>query len=556
MQSLLYLLLAGVSVEAFSIERRPFYQASYPSSHTGITSTGTCTIGAIRAFSRNPRATDTTTSLHQTRRGTELSRYKTRAAILQYTLKTKEKEYKLQDSKLQILQSVIQKLQSSNKNLLDKIKELQQERDGIHFQPQSDEIWPPDMEAQLIKEEFYSKEVEWENTLNMAQVKFQKMRSSCQSLVEEATARDADIVFYQERAKVDESEMVLLRKEVEEREELVASLEEEKDDLQNMLGKQRDEINIVENKGHEREKLVASLEEEKDDLQNMLEKQRDEINSVENKGHEERSDNDDIEMQEDERLEKLQNQVEELTEQNAKAKEQLLELGTKRKSRREEMEKLIEKEQDKILVLQEKFSNAESEKKSLQEKYKQSAKEFESLQNSTNLASIEKENLAKQMSKESLEIATAAVLQSEERERELEKKLNGAQTQLQESKIENTGLSDKVSELETQLGQIREMKEKQQTNALVKKLQVETEDSEHLKWEKRLSDQENEYEGRIQELKSRIEELAKDGDGEVDGQLVEHAGAGDNTREIVVVSVPRQRRLSRLVNRIKSVLKK
>lgn len=521
MQSLLYLLLAGVSVEAFSIERRPFYQASYPSSHTGITSTGTCTIGAIRAFSRNPRATDTTTSLHQTRRGTELSRYKTRAAILQYTLKTKEKEYKLQDSKLQILQSVIQKLQSSNKNLLDKIKELQQERDGIHFQPQSDEIWPPDMEAQLIKEEFYSKEVEWENTLNMAQVKFQKMRSSCQSLVEEATARDADIVFYQERAKVDESEMVLLRKEVEEREE-----------------------------------LVASLEEEKDDLQNMLEKQRDEINSVENKGHEERSDNDDIEMQEDERLEKLQNQVEELTEQNAKAKEQLLELGTKWKSRREEMEKLIEKEQDKILVLQEKFSNAESEKKSLQEKYKQSAKEFESLQNSTNLASIEKENLAKQMSKESLEIATAAVLQSEERERELEKKLNGAQTQLQESKIENTGLSDKVSELETQLGQIREMKEKQQTNALVKKLQVETEDSEHLKWEKRLSDQENEYEGRIQELKSRIEELAKDGDGEVDGQLVEHAGAGDNTREIVVVSVPRQRRLSRLVNRIKSVLKK
>ena len=68
---------------------------------------------------------NTATSLYETRRGTELSRYKTRAAILQYTLQTKQKEYKLQDSKLQILESVIKKLQSSNKNLLDKIKELQ-----------------------------------------------------------------------------------------------------------------------------------------------------------------------------------------------------------------------------------------------------------------------------------------------------------------------------------------------------------------------------------------------------------------------------------------------
>ena len=514
-QAFTYLLLSSQAhiegVGAFSYQSACFNKGS--SSHYTHN-------GAVRIEAFGPKK-GSSTSLQETRRGTELSRYKTRSAILQYTLKTKQKEYKLQDSKLQILQSVIQKLQSSNKNLLDKIKELQQERDGIHYQPQSDEIWPPEMEVEVIKKEFQSKEAEWENALNMAQVKYQKLRKRCQELAEEVSLKDADIAFYQERAEVDESEMVLLRKEVGEREEYVTSLEEERDELQKML-------------------------QEKDDMNTT------EVSKTQNE-----SNTDDTQEAVDGKLTQLQNQIDVLTEQNIKAKEQLLELGAKWKNRREEMEMLIMKEQDKIIALQEKLFIAESEIHLQQEKNEQLSKEFDALQNSTSLVSIEKEILAKQMSKESLEIATAAVRQAEEREKELKKKLKRSQTQLEKARDESDCFEDKISKLEAQINEIQKTAEKlEKTEELVEKLETQievVENTERLKWEKRLSDQENEYERRVQELESQIEDMACNNSVK---QIVDLTVVKNDAREISILPISRPKRLRRLANRIKSLVKK
>ncbi len=494
---ILSIFFIAIGVESFPTDTVSFRRPPY---------TETARIRSLRPIHRSA-----STSLHDARRGTELSRYKTRAAILQYTLQKKQKEYKLQDSKLQILQSVIKKLQSSNKNLLEKIKELQQERDGMHVRPQSDEIWPPDLEFQVIKEEFRSKEVEWENALNMARVKYQKIKSRYLKLAEESMAKDADIAFYQDRSKVDESEISFLTKEVEQRDELIAEIEKEKEELQEMLEKQKVEMsNVIE------------LDKEKS------------------------SSGDDIEH-DHEKLKALQIQVDALTAQNAEAKAQLLELGSKWKSRREEMELLILKEQDKILALQEQLHDSEIKEQSLKEQYEKLSEEFKSFQNSTQLASTEKENLAKQMSKESLEIATAAVRQAEEKERSLKKKLKRAIAQLEDSKTENGDLSNRVSDLESQLEQVQELKQKEnEASGLVKKLKMqikEIENSESAEWEKRLSIQEADYNERIEELQLQIQEL-KDS--------VEK----DETREIVVLPVQETSRLRRFANRIKSVVKK
>lgn len=221
------------------------------------------------------------------------------------------------------------------------------------------------------------------------------------------------------------------------------------------------------------------------------------------------------------------------------------------------MEILIVKEQDKIIDLQEKFFSAESEIHLQQEKNEQLSKEFDALQNSTSLVSIEKEILAKQMSKESLEIATASVRQAEEREKELKKKLKRSQTQLEKARDESDCFEDKISKLEAQINEIKKTAEKlEKTEQLVEKLETQikvVENSERLKWEKRLSDQENEYERRVQDLESQIEDMACNNS---EKQIVDLTVVKNDAREISISPISRPKRLRRLANRIKSFVKK
>lgn len=477
------------------------------------------------SFSRGDTPGSTSSSLHETRRGTELSRYKTRSAILQHTLQTRQKEYQLQDNKLQILQDVIQKLQSSNRNLLQKIQELQKERDGIHLQPQSDEIWPPEMGVNVIKEEFRSKEIEWENTLNMAQVKYQKLRAKYLSLVKDAQDRDADIQFYQERAEVDESEMVLLRNDIMEREELMSTLNKEKEDLLDVIEKQNEPTNrtdelLVQSRGNETEiKVNGDIQED-----STVDNDNGEKNDTENNN----------------RLLTLQKKVDDLTKQNAIAEDEIREIGIQWEARVENMQKLVEKEQDKIISLQDQLTTVEIERSVQDENYRQLLQEHQSLKNSTILESAQKDI----ENKESLEIATAAVEQAKGKEKELKEKLGSVEKELLLSAKEKNNIESKILALE----KVRDNEAKSQ--ALILKLQEqirEIENSERLKWERKLEDQENDHKQRIEELELQIKSMT-----EINREASDQI---DESLQLVEVPIPRQKRLKRLASRIKSVLK-
>ena len=498
-------------------------------------------------------STRVSTILKANRRGTELSRYKTRTAILTNELQNKQKESQMNKQKLIILENVIRKLQSSNKNLLEKIQELQQEKDGIHLQPESNEIWPPEMEVTLIKEEFQSKEREWENALNMAQVKYQKMKDQFRDLLQDLEDKDSDIKFYQERSKVDDSEINMLREQIE---TLTKSFDEERE----LLKEKQNNDDIIEMKSDETQEEQKTTNEEDE------------------------SDND-SESEKDAQLIQLQTEVEALKKENMMAKEQLEDLSEQWKCRREALQDLIAKGQKDMEALREELVTAKSE---YEEKCKTMKLEFE--QNYTQFTSMEKEKLAKELSKESVEIATASVRQAEEREKDLLSKLDLSEKQLHSSTEENADLKDKLSLFKTKIENIDRLQQKDaESVAEVEKLKQEVEaakgdlntakkrfesvlakekkhleeeisnlqkqhvdaiDTQRLQWEKKISGQQKEHEERLKELQCKIEKMNHT------ERTLDAVVNGDKSEIQVVVPVPKERRLGRLVKRVKNVWKK
>ena len=641
------------------------------------------------------------------------------------------------------------KLQVSNKNLLQKVQQLAQEKDGIniHLQPESNEIWPPEMEITLIKEEFRSKEIEWKNALSMAQIKYNKMKERCRGFMMEVREKEKDIEFYQERADVDESDMIMLRGRILEQKDLIEELgererERERDEvkqgvaldslqedttgtekvqvddekltelqnqvqglekhnamakeqlqelgakwksrreeMQQLMQKEQDKIralqerlseasaeksvveikleqqtskalalaltleeseslrNSTESSSGEKEELAkirvleeqlsksssetkmveAKLELTLNDLESLrnstehssVEKeQKDKIRALQeqlSKSSSERSKTEEKLEQTLNDLKSLRNSTEhasvEKEGQNAMAKEQLEELGAKWKNRLGEMQQLMQKEQDKIRALQKQLSESSTEKSIVEAKLEQTLNQLESLRNSTEHASLEKEELAKQLSTESLEIATAAVRQAEEKEIELQKKLNRAQKQLHFSEMENTGLKDKLTELELDgIGKVKEAnvesraqeekgmngqiedlkrqlasanarydsqssKEASLQESLSKELRQHSAemDTERLKWDVKLSEQQKKYDSRVEELESEIKDLMeashKGSEQLVDTDALTLPGNAASASNVTITAdiemVPiRQKRLGRLFNRVKSIWKK
>ena len=76
------------------------------------------------------------------------------------------------------------------------------------------EIWPPDMQAQLNKDEYEMKEKQWKKAFRMAQLKYAALKEESREWEKEVHEREADVLFYKDRALVDESEILLLREQI------------------------------------------------------------------------------------------------------------------------------------------------------------------------------------------------------------------------------------------------------------------------------------------------------------------------------------------------------
>ena len=254
------------------------------------------------------------TSLFVQSGGTDFSKYKIRAAILQHTLERKQSESILLKQKLKILQDVIQKLQKSNKNLLEKLEHQCQEKEGIHVKNSDVEIWPPDMQIQLIKEDFEAKEAQWKNALRIGHTKYVKTKQENKNLTKIIEEKERDLTFYAERSKVDESEINLLKKQMEEKDNLIHELQTQVETLM----KRYDAI-IASQKEYENKCEALEL--------SMLD-QCEKLSAANNK----------IELQ---------------AKQLSRSKSRLTDLGDKWNARREDMQEIIERKSHELEKLHE-----------------------------------------------------------------------------------------------------------------------------------------------------------------------------------------------------------
>lgn len=351
------------------------------------------------------------TSLYAERRGTELSKYKTRSAILQHTLEKKQNESILLKQKLKILQDVVQRLQKSNKSLLEKLEHLQREKDGIHVKDSDTEVWPPDMQIQLIKDDFDVKEAQWKSALRIGHAKYLKAKEDNKRLTAIIDEREQDIKFYAERAKVDESATNLLQEQISIKDNLIKELEQEIAELKENI------------------EMSAAAMKENDQQREILESNvSDRI----------------------EQLSLAQDKIKLQEEQLSLAKSRLTKLGDRWKTRREEMQRIIEKKSQEIASLREQFERIKVEKLSLQDSLNSAQQEIDLLRsnNITNETLAGNLNAEEKSWMESIEIASVAVQQAEEREKKLRQELDQALQQRNDAKEDVNKLTKRVQELE------------------------------------------------------------------------------------------------------------
>eukprot|EP00979_Chaetoceros_neogracilis_P004204 scaffold744_cov170-Chaetoceros_neogracile.AAC.4 len=408
------------------------------------------------------------------------NRYKTRSAILQHTLTQKKNETKLLRQKLEILQSVIQKLQSSNKNLLDKIQYLhQQAQEGgddtvgddndtvdstVGTDKNNTEIWPPDMQAQLNKDEYEMKERQWKKAFRMAQLKYAALKEESREWEKEVHEREADVLFYKDRALVDESEILLLREQIGDLQcrsiDGVGDSDGDGVDKDSIDGNSIDG-NSIDNDGDGGE--VNSIDGDNID-DNSVDDNSIDDNSIDNDGDggdsiDGNSIDNEINVQDEEKANKIQNetekanqllllenQIDSLQQLNALAQQQSQQQTIQGNEQREELQREIKLKNDRIQALQKELVEIQEQQGILVEQRNGAVGEMEMLRNSTEAASLVQLEMelrdvaiaaaaaAADANRESLEIATAAVQQAEARSEGLQMELNRTLRELKDSR--------------------------------------------------------------------------------------------------------------------------
>mmetsp|Transcript_10 Transcript_10/g.26 ORF Transcript_10/g.26 Transcript_10/m.26 type:complete len:400 (-) Transcript_10:2726-3925(-) len=243
------------------------------------------------------------------------------------------------------------------------------------------------MQIKLIRDDFDAKEAQWKKALRIGHTKYLKAKEDNKRLTTIIEDRDKDIKFYAERAKVDESTTNLLQEQISVKDDLIKDLEKEISEL-------KDKIEISEANIKESDKRREILES----------KVSDHI----------------------EQLSSAQDKVKQQEEQLSLAKLQLTKLGNRWKTRREEMQGIIENKSQEIISLREQYEIMKAEKISLEDSLRSAREEIDLLRrtNITNETIAEESQAEEKSWIESVEIASAAVKQAEEREKKLKQELD------------------------------------------------------------------------------------------------------------------------------------
>lgn len=313
-----------------------------------------------------------------------------------------------------ILQNVVEKLQSTNRQLLS----LQEESAGtyVNFDHASDNkdikngnIWPVDMQIDMIRNEYASKEAEWENTLKMAQIKYKKMKDQAQSAFLKMQELQEEVDFFQERSQIDEAEMVKMRMTLKERNEMLKDAQDEMNELQISVEKMQNENSSLETMNRKLTTMISKFDE-----RNYEDTSRSNHTS------------------EDEALK--------WKEQSIRTRKKMEELGIMWKQRREEMEALIAERDTNVLGLEKELDKLKVENIALQGSLQDSNEKYSDI-----------EAQLQELKKKEKDIADAALKQAKKKEFILRETLAEVEAQLNTVKIEKESIMRDKFQIESQL---------------------------------------------------------------------------------------------------------
>ena len=411
----------------------------------------------------------------------ELSVLQTRKAIMEHALQSKINELETFNNRNILLQDVVKKLQISNRNLMDKIHELQHEKEGMHISTESisstssssstqeEQVWPPEMEIQILRQQYNTQEETWKNAIETAHMKYIKLRDDhydvhmrLREVMEQLQESEDKIIYLEEKSKIDEIEIEGLRDEIEEKMSIITEEDTSSGEvLENKVKELQTQVDTLEQQNENTEKdleetkrINGNLKSQVLDLEGMVAKLEEQNASVKEVVEKEKK-NDNEEMKS--KVLELEAMIVKLEEQNDSAKRYIQEITDSSRKKREEIQHVVMIEKRKNDNVAKELKSTQAHNVELKEELDKVIKELESVHMEINLKSEQSERQkdeeyrAKQFSKESLDIATAAVRQAEVREIELKKKLSKANKKLDDMKEENISLMEQVANLKASI---------------------------------------------------------------------------------------------------------
>ncbi len=298
----------------------------------------------------------------------------------------------------------------------------------MHISTESQEIWPPELQISILREEFHTKEQEMQNTIQNAHSKYTKLRDNhyelhlkLQELEQQLQESNDQIMYLEEKSNIDEMEINGLRDEVEEK---IMMIEDLKADGWLEGGSDVDEnVDVVDSNHNDREGNELKLQNKVAELEAV-------INELE------------------EQNAKAKECIKDLTQMSRKKREQIQFVVMQEKVKNERIEENLKFHQHENAELLKQLDKAKEELKLAQEAIEKEKEEA--------LQQKEEEERAKLFSKESLEIATNAVRQAEVREGELKKQLKKANKKIEDEEEKNKALLEEIEELKSSTQQLKD----------------------------------------------------------------------------------------------------
>mmetsp|Transcript_3426 Transcript_3426/g.3998 ORF Transcript_3426/g.3998 Transcript_3426/m.3998 type:complete len:634 (+) Transcript_3426:18-1919(+) len=346
--------------------------------------------------------------------------YKTRTTILEHALRNKSEELQTLQRRNILLQDVVQKLHLSNRNLLEKINELQKEKEGMHITTETEDIWPPDMQIKVLRDDYNAKEIEWQYALDMAHWKYTTLKGEHYNVQEQYQELINDYTNLQDYVStLDESNAP-----DGDNNNVNDDTSSDGEGDSEISNDNNIEIELLRTKIEEQEIIIDRMKAAQDKVQKQAKEEIIISNDTKNE------------------MRNLHVTIKELEKENETAKKCIEDLHLSSTKKRESVRNILDRIMGQKIDLETRLNQTLHEVTVVTAQLTNTTIEAEKRRE-------EEEVQAKMYSKESLDIATAAVRQAKSRGLALKKKIRRMKKSLRDTKGDNIYLNKQLEELKS-----------------------------------------------------------------------------------------------------------